>query len=106
MNNWIAFPKKDLLQEIFLAEFNLDHETLILWNKIKISPEIWSCKDVIEENFWVVAKTNNQIIWYNDIEEGFNVSKYLDEYIILEYCASQQELNLALKELIKLNSKS
>ena len=105
MNNWIAFPKKDLMQEIFLAEFNLDHETLILWNKIKISPEIWSCKDVIEENFWVVAKSESYIIWYNDIKEGFNVSKFLDEYKILEYRASQQELNLALKELIKLNSK-
>lgn len=102
MDKWIALSKKDLVQELFLAEFNIDNEQLKFWNKIKIEPEIWSCNDVIEENFWIVAKTNKHIIWYNDIEEGFNISKYKIEGIIISYNNSKQELHLALKQLIKL----
>ena len=39
MDNWIAFPKKDLLLELYLTEQDLDDELLEFWNEIKISPE-------------------------------------------------------------------
>ena len=100
MDNWIAFPKKDLMQEIFLAEFNLDDKQLILWNQIKISPEIWKCKDVIEENFWVVAKSDHYIIWYNDISEGFCISNYQKEKEITAYKTSNYDLNDAIYQLL------
>ncbi len=100
MDNWITFPKKDLMQEIFLAEFEMDNETLTFWNKIKITPEIWRCNDVIEENFWVVAKINNQIIWYNDISEGFCISNNQKEKEITTYKTSNYNLNDAIYQIL------
>ena len=99
MDKWIAFPKKDLLLELYLTEQDLDDELLEFWNEIKISPETWTCEDVIHQNFWVVAKHQNWIIWYNDIEEGYNFSKYKEDLIILEYRANKDELIVVLKKL-------
>ncbi len=97
MNNWINFPKKDLMLEIYFSEQNMEDKTLLFWNQIKISPEIWKCDDVIEDNFWVVALCENYLIWYNDIEEGFNISKFKIKGEIVEYNASKNELNLAIE---------
>ncbi len=99
MDNWINFPKKDLELEIYFSEQNMEDETLLFWNEIKISPEIWKCNDVIEDNFWVVALCENYLIWYNDIEEGFNVSRFKIKGEIVEYNASKNELNLAIETL-------
>ena len=99
MNNWIGIPIKDLLQELFMAEQNLDQDVEKLWYKIKIFPEIWKCTDVIEENFWVVAKAQNYMIWYNDIVESFNVSSFQNEGEILNYFTSKHDLNTALRKL-------
>mgnify|MGYP003595892788 CR=1 FL=1 len=99
MDKWNPFPNKEFLLELYLAEQDLTDEILIFWNKIRISPETWTCEDVIHENFWVVAKHQNWIIWYNDVEEGYNLSRYKEELIILEYGASQDELVFAVKKL-------
>lgn len=99
MNKWINFPKKDLMLELYLGEQNMADEIDQFWNQIKISPEIWKCTDVIEDNFWVVALHLNDVIWYNDIEEGFNVSRFKIKGQILEYTASKHELSFAVKAL-------
>lgn len=99
MNDWISFPKKELMMEIHLGEQNMEEELLLFWNKIKLSPEVWKCSDVIEENFWVVAQYQHYIIWYNDIEEGFNISTSSTKHEILEYGASQNKLNFAVLQL-------
>lgn len=104
MNNWINFSKKELMLEIYLSEQNMDEEIELFWNKIKISPEIWKCTDVIEDNFWVVALHQNYVIWYNDIEESFSLSRFKNKGQILEYTVSKNELSLALmkfKNIIK-----
>ena len=46
-----------------------------------------------------MAKYQNWIIWYNDIEEGYNFSKYTEDLIILEYRANKDELIVVLKKL-------
>ena len=100
MELWTAFPKKDLMMELFLAEQNLDNKTEQLWNSIKIKPEVWACFDVIEDNFWVVALTGNYIVWYNDIEEGFSISKFVEKGKIKQYQAIKNDLNTALIKLL------
>ena len=102
MENWTALKKGNLMMEIFLAEHNLDQECSTFWDQIKINPSIWKCEDVIEDNFWAVAKHQNYVVWYNDIEEGFNISIYKTEGIILKYSAFKDDLNQALNKLIHL----
>lgn len=82
----------------------MDEEIELFWNQIKISSETWLCTDVIEDHFWVVALHQNYVIWYNDIEEGFSLSRFKTKGQILEYTASKNELSLALmkfKNIIK-----
>ena len=105
MDKWTAVKKSDLLLELYLIEQNLNFEDLEFWNSINIKPEIWSCSDVIEANFWVVAKSTNHIIWYNDIEEGFIISDFKNEGEILNYTAKKQELEVTIQQLkLKLNA--
>ena len=101
MDNWISFPKKELMLDIYLGEQNMDDNTLLFWSQVKISPEIWRSTDFIEDDFWVVALHENYLIWYNDIEEGFDISRFKIKGEILEYGASHNELNFAVIELKK-----
>ncbi len=39
MDNWINFPKKDLVLKIDFSEENMEDETLLFWNEIKTSPK-------------------------------------------------------------------
>ncbi len=51
--------------------------------------------------FWVVAVTDDRVLWYNDIEEGFNVSQFTIQGTIpsTEYWCNQDELKRALQAL-------
>ena len=73
-----------------------------LWETIKISPEKWREESYGEEGggFWVVAIFGNSVIWYNDIEEGFNRSSYSTYGTIGEYFGNQDELELAVQYLL------
>lgn len=71
------------------------------WFAIKIDSEKWEEETYGAEGggFWVVALLGKVVIWYNDIEEGFNVSKYNDYGIIAEYGCSQDELGMVVSSL-------
>jgi len=51
--------------------------------------------------FWVVAIRDGRVLWYNDIEHGFNVSRFVTTGIIpdSEYWCNQDELRWALPRL-------
>ena len=53
--------------------------------------------------FWAVATYEGQVLWYNDIEEGFNVSRFVraGEIPRDEYWCNQDELCLALMALMQ-----
>lgn len=69
------------------------------WNQIKITPEKW---DGTEGNkFWAVAIDNKNVIWYNDIEEGFNISLLSVKGKIIQYNCDQDDLNHAIIKLIQ-----
>lgn len=99
MEAWTALSQKELMMELFVGEQHLDTAQAKLWEKVKIRPEVWTCVDVIEANFWVVGRTEKWIIWYNDIEEGFNLSSYIKAGEILHYKAFRHELQVALTQL-------
>lgn len=104
MADWkpIAFDElSELLQK---GEKQLHGEVLNFWGIIKIVPVKWMEKDFGEEGngFWVVAICDKRVIWYNDIEDGFNISNYNKWGEIQEYCCNQDELNFALMRLFEL----
>ena len=51
--------------------------------------------------FWVVAVMEDRVLWYNDIGDGFNVSRFVARGTIpsTEYWCSQDELRWAIPAL-------
>lgn len=106
---WTPISLNELEEWILRGELELEEELLNFWNLIKIEPRKWQEKDYGAEGggFWVVAIFGNEVIYFNDIEDGFNISEYKIYGQILEYHCSQSELNwtvVGLYERIKINN--
>jgi hypothetical protein len=50
--------------------------------------------------FWVVAIMGERVVWFNDIEEGFNLSRYNEPGVIAEYWCNQDELNHTMSAMM------
>ncbi len=48
-----------------------------------------------------VARRESQVIYWEDVEEGFNVSPVADDGIVLEHWCNQDDLGLALNSWIE-----
>jgi hypothetical protein len=72
-----------------------------LWQAIRIAPEKWKQLPYGEQGagFWAVALIGRTVIWYNDIEEGFNRSRYSAYGTIEDYWCNQDELELTVRWL-------
>jgi hypothetical protein len=73
-----------------------------LWDAIRIEPQKWQLHPYGDAGagFWVVAIIGQTVIWYNDIEDGFNRSRYSTYGQIDDYWCNQDELEIALSYLI------
>ncbi|MFC6858937.1 hypothetical protein [Zunongwangia atlantica] len=91
---WKPITEKELSSEICKAEAELEGKYLNFWNLINISPEKWSEPTFGNEGggFWVIAICGRKIIWFNDIEDGFNISDYTEYGKIDGYYCNQDEL--------------
>jgi len=85
------------------GESKLDGEPLNFWKLIKIPPQKWQEMEYGSEGggFWVVAIFGNAVVYYNDIEEGFNLSPYDTYGHISEYGCEQSELDWIVLLLCK-----
>ncbi len=50
--------------------------------------------------FWVVAIIGNTVVWFNDIEDGFNRSEYTDYKKINDYWCNQDELEWTIQHIL------
>lgn len=99
---WTPISRKKVEDRILRGEQELPDEALNLWNLIKVEPRKWQTEEFGEmgDGFWVVAIFGNEVIYYNDIEEGFNISPFEDYGQIKEYWCSQSELNWVIAQLL------
>ena len=98
---WIPISLTELHFEIQKHETELNGELLNFWQLIKIEPEKWQEVEYGNEGggFWVVAICGRNIIWYNDIENGFNISTYSNYGKIDEYICNKDQINWTIMEL-------
>jgi len=73
-----------------------------LWESIKIDPEKWQEPYYGKEGggFWAVAIIGKTVVWYNDIEEGFNRSKYDKPGTFPEYWCEQDDLEKTIQIIL------
>ncbi|MEO9531108.1 MAG: hypothetical protein ABJG68_06345 [Crocinitomicaceae bacterium] len=106
MATWNPISKTEILEKIKFFESNGAPVLISLWNKYKVPVVKWQEKEYGSKGngFWVVATTNSFVVWYNDIEEGFNISEYKTTGEIDEYSCEQDDLAISLNKLSHLIS--
>jgi hypothetical protein len=100
---WIPVKKEYILKDIeYCNDLLFDRpDCLRFWEYIKIQPEKWIEKTMGEDGggFWVVGLIGKTAIYYNDIEEGYNLSSFSNYGEIDMYCAGQAELHDMVQSL-------
>ena len=100
--SWEPISEAGLWDEIISAEGRMSLQVLRLWEAIKIRPEKWAEQTygTAGRGFWVVAIIGNRVIWFNDIEEGFNCSSYTTAGTLAEYFCNQDQLEIAVQNIL------
>ncbi|MEO0470867.1 MAG: hypothetical protein AAF206_14665 [Bacteroidota bacterium] len=100
-NNWTPISLAELQELIHDGLSKMSLKNLQIWKQISITPEKWQEETLGQEGggFWVVAIDEDEVIWYNDFEEGFNLSAFSIHGTIDEYWANEDELQWAMNKL-------
>jgi len=80
------------------AELRGPHQAL--FDIIRIEPCKWALHPWGDHGggFWVVALFGTSVLWYNDIECGYNISTYSEFGRIVEYWCNQDDLATAVRK--------
>ena len=75
------------------------------WKVIRVTPAKWQQQPWGDHcgGFWVAGVIGEFVVWYNEIEEGFNLSRYSRHGTIDEYWADQNELEWVLERLLDMS---
>ncbi|OBY58835.1 hypothetical protein [Pseudomonas sp. AU12215] len=103
---WAPLSEFELWNLINEAESTMRPSLYRLWEAIQIAPEKWQQVPYGQRSggFWVVAVIGQQVLWYNDIERGFNISVYRQFGVIEEYFCNQDSLVETVQSLQNLLS--
>ena len=102
---WKPAEKSRILKDIYYCELilSLQPSHLKFWEYVRIEPEKWIEKTFGQEGggFWVVGMLGKKVIYYNDIEEGYNLSPFTNYGEIDDYLSGQMELHEMVESLCK-----
>jgi hypothetical protein len=100
---WSPISLDELSKLIYEGETKMNGDLRSFWEQIKIKPEKWQEQSYGQEGngFWIVGIIGQQILWYNDIEEGFNTSSYSQFGGIGEYVCNQDTLDICVSNIFK-----
>ncbi|MFV3129106.1 hypothetical protein [Niveispirillum sp. KHB5.9] len=101
---WSAATESEIRDSINAAEERMSAEQLRLWECISVIPNKWVQHPYgdLGGGFWVVAIVGRFVVWFNDIEDGFDVSEYSVYGEISGYGASQYALEVAVQHLVNM----
>ena len=100
--DWQPISELSLWDKINAAEVRMNPQLARLWEVIRISPQKWNQKSFgkSQDSYWVVGLIGTRAIWYNDIEDGFNVSRFTEFGMLDEYWCNQDELEWAIQAVL------
>ncbi|QDQ25159.1 hypothetical protein FNU76_01620 [Chitinimonas arctica] len=100
--DWTPISETAIWEKILLAESRMNAEQSRLWEWIKILPSKWQQTPWGDEGggFWVVGLIGDFVLWFNDVEDGFNISHYKIHGHIEEYWCNQDELEWAIQSIL------
>lgn len=100
----LAPISRESLDELTVEQLaEVTQEQRALFARTAIVPTKWQLSPWGDPGggFWALAVMENRVLWYNDIEDGFNVSRFnaIDTIPSTEYWCNQDELKGALPAL-------
>lgn len=100
--SWEPITEVELLDMINQSYDRMTPEQRRIWETIKIEPQKWAQEPYGNKGggFWVVAIIGNTVIWFNDIEDGFNRSCFIKPGEIDEYYCNQDKLEWQIQNVI------
>ena len=102
---WEPIPLDELQAMIGRDLAECSEEQRQFFARVAITPEKWRQSPYGDEGggFWAVAVCESRVLWFNDIEDGFNVSifKTHGEIPADEYWCNQDPLQWALPKLLE-----
>ena len=100
---WEPIPLAELQQMIQRDLAECSEEQRSFFARVAVLPEKWQQSPYGDEGggFWAVAVYDGRVLWYNDIEDGFNVSTFVERGKIpaTEYWCNPDPLKWALPHL-------
>jgi hypothetical protein len=102
MNKWRPTTEGEIWDDINASWKRMNCAQRNLWEAIQIDPVKWEQTPWgdMGGGFWVVGIMGKQVLWYNDIEGGWNRSNYSIYGKINDYWCNQDELEWQLQHLI------
>ncbi len=100
--NWKPMSEEQIWDALNVSRERMTIPQRRFWEAIRIAPQKWQQHPYGDEGggFWVVAVMGSTVVWYNDIEEGFNRSKYSMYGEMGDYWCNQDELECVVQYLM------
>lgn len=100
--SWEPISETSLCDLINQAQDRMSVRQRRLWDALRITPIKWQLEPWgdLGNGFWVAGVIGKTVLWYNDIEHGFNWSKYTVFGRIDEYWCNQDNLEWSVQQLI------
>jgi hypothetical protein len=98
---WSPITLQELHDLIRQSEALMSPAERRLWDCIRIQPAKWQETTYGDEGggFWAVGILGGSVFWYNDIEDGFNVSRYSTYGELSQYWCNQDDLHHRISSL-------
>jgi hypothetical protein len=102
MAEWTSISEAALRDRVTQGVARMSPSHLRLWEAIRVDPQRWQQHPYGDAGggFWVVAIVGQTVIWYNDVEDGFNRSRYSTYGQIEDYWCNQDELEVTIDFLM------
>lgn len=102
MVEWEPISERELRARISQGQARMTAPQLSLWEAIRIEPEKWRQHPYGDQGggFWAVALIGHTVLWYNDIENGFNRSRFTRYGTIDDYWCNLDELEVAVQYVL------
>jgi hypothetical protein len=99
---WQSLSEGDLWGKLNQACDRMTPEQRRVWEAIRVPPQKWMLTPygIQGGGFWVVGLIGRTVVWYNDIEEGFNRSRYERYGTISDYYCNQDDLEIAIQGIV------
>lgn len=103
--NWMPITKEELEREIEVQCSELSPEEMSYFSSIRVPLESAKIdRRGSIENVYIVARQEQRIIFYEDVDEGFEIAKLNSQGVIDEYGANQFTIQHVINQLRARNS--